>query len=141
MIEWLDETCSADGKTVVFGYHTEYVQELAGIFSGLLVTGDNSLKQIQGTIHEFRNDPEAKFLFLTYGMGSQGWQLDFADRVVMVALDWSDSTHQRAEGRLTSLVREKTIQVYRLLTRGTYEDHILEVTQEKKKQAALSNRS
>jgi SWI/SNF-related matrix-associated actin-dependent regulator of chromatin subfamily A-like protein 1 len=132
VIEWLDETCSADGKTVVFGYHTEYIQELAGIFSGLVVTGDHSLKQIQETIHGFRNDPDAKFLFLTYGIGSQGWQLDFADRVVMVELDWSDSTHQRAEGRLSSMIREKAIQIYRLLARGTYEDHMLKIIEEKR---------
>jgi SNF2 family DNA or RNA helicase len=50
----------------------------------------------------------------------------------MMELDWSDSTHQRAEGRLSSLVREKTIQVYRLLARGTYEDHMLEIIKEKK---------
>jgi SNF2 family DNA or RNA helicase len=116
----------------VFGYHTEYVRELAEIFSGLLVTGDHSPQQIQATIHNFQNDPEAKFLFLTYGSGSQGWQLDFADRVVMVELDWSDSTHQRAEGRLMSLERKKTIRVYRLLVKGTYEDHMLEIIKEKK---------
>ena len=131
VMEWLNKTCSAEGKTVVFGYHTGYIQELARIFSGLLVTGDNSLKQIQETIHDFRNDPNAKFLFLTYGVGSQGWQLDFADRAVMVELDWSDSIHQRAEGRLSSLVREKAIRVYRLLARGTYEDHMLGIIKEK----------
>jgi SWI/SNF-related matrix-associated actin-dependent regulator 1 of chromatin subfamily A len=132
VIEWLQGTRSLEGKAVVFGYHTEYVRELAEIFSGLLVTGDHSLQQIQATIHNFQNDPDAKFLFLTYGTGSQGWQLDFADRVIMVELDWSDSTHQRAEGRLRSLVQKKTIRVYRLLARGTYEDHMLEIIKEKK---------
>jgi SWI/SNF-related matrix-associated actin-dependent regulator 1 of chromatin subfamily A len=136
VIEWLEDTRSLGGKTVVFGYHAEYVRELAEIFSGLLVTGDNSLQQIQETIHNFQNDPDAKFLFLTYGTGSQGWQLDFADRVVMVELDWSDSTHQRAAGRLSSLLREKTIQVYRLLARGTYEDHMLGIIEEKKASGA-----
>jgi SWI/SNF-related matrix-associated actin-dependent regulator 1 of chromatin subfamily A len=131
VIEWLQEAQTLEGKTIVFGYHTEYVRELAEIFSGLLVTGDHSPQQIQATIHNFQNDPEAKFLFLTYGSGSQGWQLDFADRVVMVELDWSDSTHQRAEGRLMSLERKKTIRVYRLLVKGTYEDHMLEIIKEK----------
>jgi hypothetical protein len=46
-------------------------------------------------------------------------------------LDWSDSTHQRAEGRLSSLVREKPIRVYRLLVSGTYEDHMLGIIAEK----------
>ena len=132
VIEWLEGTRSLEGKTVVFGYHTEYVRELAEIFSGLLVTGDYSLQQIQETIHSFQNDPDAKFLFLTFGTGSQGWQLDFAERVVMVELDWSDSTHQRAEGRLSSLLREKKIRIYRLLARGTYEDHMLGIIDEKK---------
>jgi SWI/SNF-related matrix-associated actin-dependent regulator 1 of chromatin subfamily A len=133
VVEWLDETCSANGKTVVFGYHTEYIRELAGIFSGLIVTGDNSLQQIQKTIQLFRDDPDAKFLFLTYGIGSQGWQLDFADRVVIVELDWSDSTHHRAEGRLSSLIRKKAIRVYQLLARGTYEDHMLGIIEEKRR--------
>ncbi len=132
VIEWLEDPRNTVGKTVVFGYHAEYVQELAGIFSGLLVTGDNSPQQIQKTIQSFRDNPEAKFLFLTYGIGSQGWQLDIADRVVMVELDWSDSIHQRAEGRLSSLIREKPIRVYRLLARGTYEDHMLRIIEEKR---------
>jgi SNF2 family DNA or RNA helicase len=139
VIEWLEESRSLDGKTVVFGYHTEYVRELAELFSGPLVTGDHSLQQIQATIHDFRNDPDAKFLFLTYGTGSQGWQLDFADRVIMVELDWSDSTHQRAEGRLSSLVRKKAIRVYRLLAKGTYEDHMLSIIE--KKQAIDARKS
>jgi SWI/SNF-related matrix-associated actin-dependent regulator of chromatin subfamily A-like protein 1 len=131
VIEWLVETWFAEGKTVIFGYHREYVRDLAQVFSSRLVTGDNSREQIQATIQDFRDDPEAKFLFLTYGIGSQGWQLDFADRVVLVELDWSDSTHQRAEGRLSSLVREKPIRVYRLLVSGTYEDHMLGIIAEK----------
>jgi SNF2 family DNA or RNA helicase len=50
----------------------------------------------------------------------------------MVELDWSDSTHQRAEGRLSNLVREKVIRVYRLLARGTYEDQMLSIIEEKR---------
>ena len=132
MIEWLEQARSLNGKTVVFGSHTEHVQELAEIFSGLPGTRDNSLKQLQAALHDFRNDPEAKFLFPPYGIGSQAWQLDFADQLVMVELDWSDSTHQRAEGRLSSLVREKALRADRLLVRGTYEDHMLGITEEKR---------
>jgi superfamily II DNA or RNA helicase len=73
VLEWLQGTRSLEGKAVVFGYHTEYVRELAEIFSGLLVTGDNSPEQRQETIHNFQNDPDAKFRFLTFGTGSQGW--------------------------------------------------------------------
>jgi SWI/SNF-related matrix-associated actin-dependent regulator 1 of chromatin subfamily A len=134
IINWIDDSIQSDGKMVVFGYFSKHVEDLAARFSAPVVTGDISPEKILKTIDAFQADPAAKLLFLTYSTGGQGWKFDMADRVALMELDWSDSTHKRAEGRLVGPDRKKPIQIYRLLVRGSYEEnYMLNIIDKKKK--------
>jgi len=76
------------------------LKKLRKYFARLTITGAHSTVQNRKIVEIFREDLSAHLLFLTYNVGSQGWQLDVADRVVLIEYDWSDATHSRAEGRL-----------------------------------------
>jgi SWI/SNF-related matrix-associated actin-dependent regulator 1 of chromatin subfamily A len=132
--KWLyAKTYNFTGKAVIFGFHRDYIEEIAEIFSAPAITGAHSTVQNRKIVEIFREDLSAHLLFLTYNVGSQGWQLDVADRVVLIEYDWSDATHSRAEGRLNSLIRERPIRIYRLLVENSIEDDIVRTAAKKKR--------
>jgi SNF2 family DNA or RNA helicase len=120
-------------KLVVFGYHVDYLEELAHAFSALYITGNFPSEKADAIVQRFQTEPGQKLIFLTFGVGSHGWRLDAADKIAFIEVDWNYSTHRQAEGRLISLQRKKPIQVFYLLAANTYEEYMMNTIAEKHK--------
>lgn len=69
-------------------------------------------------IHQFNSDPTISILLLTTKVGGLGLNLTSADVVVFLEHDWNPMNDLQAMDRAHRLGQKRTVNVYRILTRG-----------------------
>ncbi|GJD12175.1 Chromodomain-helicase-DNA-binding protein 6 [Galdieria sulphuraria] len=81
----------------------------------------------QQAIDRFCNPASDKFVFLLCTRaGGQGINLTAADTVIIFDSDWNPQNDIQAQARCHRIGQEKDVKVYRLVTRGTYEEDMFE---------------
>ncbi|KAK4526530.1 hypothetical protein GAYE_SCF25G4446 [Galdieria yellowstonensis] len=81
----------------------------------------------QQAIDRFCNPGSDKFVFLLCTRaGGQGINLTAADTVIIFDSDWNPQNDVQAQARCHRIGQEKDVKVYRLVTRGTYEEDMFE---------------
>eukprot|EP00198_Chlamydomonas_reinhardtii_P002616 XP_001691952.1 SNF2 superfamily protein [Chlamydomonas reinhardtii] len=83
-------------------------------------------------VQRFNADPTIDVLLLTTGVGGVGLNLTAADTVVFLEHDWNPMKDMQAMDRAHRLGQRRTVNVYRILTRGTLEERVLGLQQFKK---------
>lgn len=78
-----------------------------------------------GVVQTFNADPSIDVLPLTTHVGGLGLNLIGADTVIFVEHDWNPSKDLQAMDRAHRLGQKRTVNVYRLITRGTLEEKIM----------------
>ncbi|KAI7363321.1 hypothetical protein KC336_g21596, partial [Hortaea werneckii] len=71
------------------------------------------------------SDPSIDCLLLTTSVGGLGLNLTGADTVIFVEHDWNPQKDLQAMDRAHRIGQKKVVNVYRLITRGTLEEKIL----------------
>lgn len=100
-----------------------------GIYDGSATT-----KQRQELRAKFDTDPKMKALFITYGAGAAGMNLQVATHVLEIDPCFNDATLDQAEARAWR-IREgppRLVRVYRFTAPGTYEDRMEEIRARKR---------
>jgi len=79
------------------------------------------------------SDPESDcFVFmLSTRAGGVGINLTAADRVIVFDPDWNPQNDVQAMARCHRIGQTKAVQVYKLCTKGTYENHMLKLANQK----------
>lgn len=88
---------------------------------------DGSIPSIERgkIVHQFNSDPTINVLLLTNKVGGLGLNLTSADVVVFLEHDWNPMNDLQAMDRAHRLGQKRTVNVYRILTRGTLEEKIM----------------
>ncbi|GFR50409.1 hypothetical protein Agub_g12626, partial [Astrephomene gubernaculifera] len=89
-----------------------------------------------GIVQRFNSDPTIDVLLLTTGVGGVGLNLTSADTVVFLEHDWNPMKDMQAMDRAHRLGQRRTVNVYRILTRGTLEERVMGLQQFKMDVAA-----
>ena len=76
-------------------------------------------------MRKFNSDPSIDVLLLTTHVGGLGLNLTSADTVVFLEHDWNPQKDLQAMDRAHRLGQKRTVNVYRLLTKGTLEEKIM----------------
>ena len=76
-------------------------------------------------VRKFNSDPSIDVLLLTTHVGGLGLNLTTADTVVFLEHDWNPQKDLQAMDRAHRLGQKRTVNVYRLLTKGTLEEKIM----------------
>jgi TATA-binding protein-associated factor len=76
-------------------------------------------------VTKFNNDPTIDCLLLTTHVGGTGLNLTGADVVIFLEHDWNPMKDLQAMDRAHRIGTKKTVNVYRLITRGTLEEKIM----------------
>ena len=95
---------------------------------------DGSTKQAdrQGLVDEFNDPNSSLFAFLlSPRAGGQGLNLTGASAVVLFDLDVNPQIDRQAEDRAHRLGQERDVDVIRLVTKGTVEESIERIAEEK----------
>lgn len=84
-------------------------------------------------IHAFNNDPSYKLFLLSTRAGGQGINLTAADTVILFDSDWNPQQDLQAMDRAHRIGQTRPVIVYRLATRGTVEQTLLEKADSKRR--------
>lgn len=79
----------------------------------------------QAVVTRFNADPTIDCLLLTTNVGGLGLNLVGADTVIFLEHDWNPTKDLQAMDRAHRMGQKRTVNVYRLITRGTLEEKIM----------------
>jgi DNA excision repair protein ERCC-6 len=117
-------------KTLLFSQGVQMLNIIENFVKGLdgykhlRMDGSTSIKDRQGLVDQFNNDPEIHVFLLTTKVGGLGVNLTGANRVIIFDPDWNPSTDVQARERAWRLGQKKEVTIYRLMTAGTIEEKI-----------------
>ncbi len=107
-------------------------QELPDLgLTSFKITGSTPAKERQDMTKAFNQGERDAFL-ISLKAGGVGLNLTGADTVILVDLWWNPAVEAQAIGRAHRMGQEETVEVYRLVTRGTIEEKIQELQEQKK---------
>ncbi|KAG6053138.1 hypothetical protein E4U17_002497 [Claviceps sp. LM77 group G4] len=87
----------------------------------------------------FRDDPKVKVMLVSLRAGNAGLNLTAANRVIIMDPFWNPYIEMQAIDRTYRIGQQREVQVYRILTKQTVEDRIVQLQDKKKEivEAAL----
>ena len=122
----------APHRALIFCQMKEMLDIVAGFIkktlpsaSSLRLDGSVPASQRQNIVNTFNSDPSIDLLLLTTSVGGLGLNLTGADTVIFVEHDWNPQKDIQAMDRAHRIGQKRTVNVYRLVTRGTLEEKIL----------------
>ena len=95
------------------------------------ITGSTPAQERQEMTKAFNQGERDAFL-ISLKAGGVGLNLTGADTVILVDLWWNPAVEAQAIGRAHRMGQERKVEVYRLITRGTIEEKIQELQEQKK---------
>lgn len=97
------------------------------------IDGAISQTDRQAQIKAFNTDPNYKIFLLSTRAGGQGINLVAADTVILFDSDWNPQQDLQAQDRAHRIGQTKPVIVYRLATKGTVEQTLLEKADSKRR--------
>ncbi|KAF9886932.1 TATA-binding protein-associated factor mot1 [Aspergillus nanangensis] len=104
---------------------SEVLKKLLPSVQFLRLDGGVEATRRQDIVNKFNTDPSYDVLLLTTSVGGLGLNLTGADTVIFVEHDWNPQKDIQAMDRAHRIGQKKVVNVYRLITRGTLEEKIL----------------
>ncbi|KAF1958260.1 hypothetical protein CC80DRAFT_559169 [Byssothecium circinans] len=104
---------------------TEVLQKLLPSVQFMRMDGSVEATKRQEIVNKFNSDPSYDVLLLTTSVGGLGLNLTGADTVIFVEHDWNPQKDIQAMDRAHRIGQKKVVNVYRIVTRGTLEEKIL----------------
>ncbi len=130
------ELAQADGhKSLVFSQWTSFLDLLEpelqaqGIRFNRL---DGSTKDRQAVVDAFQDPTGPEVMLLSLKAGGTGLNLTAADHVFLMDLWWNPAVEQQAMDRAHRIGQESPVFVYRLVSKGTVEERILTLQEQKR---------
>lgn len=99
----------------------------------LRLDGSTAVTIRQQLIDQFSNDPSIFIFLLSTRAGGLGINLTAADTVIIHDIDFNPYNDKQAEDRCHRMGQSKPVTVYRLVSKGTIEEGMLAMAQEKLK--------
>ena len=93
--------------------------------------GSSRISDRRDMVDDFQNKADIFVFLLSTRAGGLGINLTAADTVIFYDSDWNPTVDQQAMDRAHRLGQTKQVTVYRLVTRGTIDERILERAREK----------
>jgi SNF2 family DNA or RNA helicase len=117
-----------DAKILLYTKHPatlDYISEkLKGKFSITEFKGGLSADEKTKRIEDFRNKTQ---IMISTETGSEGLNLQFCSNIINYDLPWNPMTVEQRIGRLDRIGQKKDIYVYNLATKGTMEEHVVDL--------------
>jgi len=98
-------------------------------YEHLLMTG--STRNRQELVDKFQNDKDIKLFLMTLKVGGVGLNLTEADYVFIFDPWWNKSAENQAVDRSHRMGQKNTVFSYKMITKGTIEEKILELQSQK----------
>jgi SNF2 family DNA or RNA helicase len=122
-------------KAIVFSQWVEPLAKLAealASYGPLLYHGKVPHKERQPILDRFKADASKHVLLMSYGTGSVGLNLQFANYVFLFDRWWNPAVEDQAINRAHRIGQKDTVFVTRFVVQNTIEERIAEVLQKKR---------
>ena len=132
----MGEVAASGRKAIVF---SQWVEPLGVLAEALAEHGPlqyhGRIPQAERTpvLDRFRDDPDAHLLLMSYGSGSVGLNLQFANYVFLFDRWWNPAVEDQAINRAHRIGQKHPVTVVRFLAEGTIEHRIAAVLDAKRK--------
>ena len=93
--------------------------------SSLRIDGTVDAAERFRRVQKFNVDPTVEVMLLTTAVGGLGLNLTAADTVIILEHDWNPQKDLQAMDRAHRLGQRRSVNVYRLLVRGTLEEQVM----------------
>jgi len=139
--EICEELAERQEKVLVFTQFREIVEplerHLAGIFgrSGLVLHGGTGVKQRAAIVQQFQDEDGPPFFILSLKAGGTGLNLTAATHVIHFDRWWNPAVENQATDRAFRIGQRRNVLVHKFITRGTVEERIDALIEEKKQMA------
>jgi superfamily II DNA or RNA helicase len=137
----IEEIAARQEKALVFTQFREIAEPLAaflaGLFGrdGLVLTGETAVKKRKDLVHQFQEDEGVPFFVLSVKAGGAGLNLTAASHVVHFDRWWNPAVENQATDRAFRIGQKRNVLVHKFICRGTVEDRIDQMIDEKQKLA------
>jgi SNF2 family DNA or RNA helicase len=131
----MSEVAASGRKAIIFSQWVEPLQRLAEAmrpFGPLQYHGKVPHVERQRILDRFQTDPTRHVILMSYGTGSVGLNLQFANYVFLFDRWWNPAVEDQAINRAHRLGQTSTVFVTRFISQSTIEERIAEVLQKKR---------
>ncbi len=131
----LEEILQEGHKVVIFSQFTtllKLVREKLGFTDSDSVYLDGSSQKREAIVGDFRNNSAKNVFFISLKAGGTGLNLVEASYCFLLDPWWNPAVEDQAMGRLHRIGQKKSVNVYRLITKGSIEEKVLELQKVKK---------
>jgi len=104
----------------------------------LFLHGGLTRKKRDNIIDVFQNNSSQQILILSLKAGGTGLNLTAANNVIHYDLWWNPAVENQATDRAFRIGQKKNVTIYRMISKGTFEEKINEMLQKKKELADLT---
>jgi SNF2 family DNA or RNA helicase/uncharacterized Zn finger protein len=137
--------CDLGEKALIFTQYTEMGDLISTLLEQKLTTsipflhGSLSRKARDTMVTDFQNNKTGSSIFIvSLKAGGTGLNLTAANHVIHYDLWWNPAVESQATDRAYRIGQKQNVMVYRLISTGTFEEHINQMIQAKKELAHLA---
>jgi non-specific serine/threonine protein kinase len=133
-----EELASRQDKALVFTQFREITEPLAAFLAevfgreGLVLHGGTPVNKRKDLIHAFEKEDGPPFFVLSLKAGGTGLNLTAASHVIHFDRWWNPAVENQATDRAFRIGQKKNVLVHKFICRGTVEEKIDELMEEKK---------
>ncbi|OAV97559.1 hypothetical protein PTTG_01279 [Puccinia triticina 1-1 BBBD Race 1] len=122
----------SDSRFLIFSQFTQMLDILKVVLTLLnvkfvVLTGQTNVTERQSLVDEFTQDPTITVFLLSTRAGGLGLNLMAADTVILFDQDFNPHNDRQAEDRAYRLGQTRDVTVYKLISKGTIEEDILQL--------------
>lgn len=132
----MEEVADSGRKAIVFSQWVEPLQILSKALGGygpLQFHGKIPQAERSAILDRFRTDPDCHVLLMSYGTGSVGLNLQFANYVFLFDRWWNPAVEDQAINRAHRIGQTNPVTVTRFLSEDTIERRIADILERKRK--------
>jgi len=134
LMELVEEAIESGHKILVFSQFVEMLKIIRSYFDEQNIVYeymDGKTKDRQKHVNRFNDDPKVKVFLISLKTGGTGLNLTSADTVILVDPWWNPMIENQAIDRTHRIGQTRKVQVFRLITKGTVEEKIISLQQNK----------
>ena len=134
LCELVNDIVSQGDKVVVFGTFKSAVKEAYNRlkeYNPVICTGDNTDSEINASKKIFEQDDKCKVFVATWQKMGTGHTLTSANYLIFIDTPWTRADYDQATDRIYRIGQKKHVFVTTLVTKGTYDERVLEIVEKK----------
>lgn len=133
-LDWIKDMLDANGKLVVFAWHTETIRAIAAAFPGIsvILTGETSQVERQTVVDRFQNDDDCRLFIGNIRAAGVGITLTAASAVAFVEFAWTPGEMEQAFDRIHRIGQRDAAIAYYLVGENTIDEDIADLLEQKR---------